>query len=451
MIAAALLLAMTAILTIRHTGVREIHRAQESVNFAVMDARPAQGDWPWWQGATQSSTAPMESPPVQWSSSDTTGWVVPVTGRGRGAICIWGEQLFLPTIDVGREAVSMSCLDHTTGRTLWQTEVCRGGSMPLQPRHSQASTTPACDGTHVFVACPIDGSLCVTALDLHGQIAWQREAGPYFSKGGYSSSPAIYKSLVIVAADNKGARIHRLMGTSYLAALHRHTGEIVWRIHRPEADSFGTPVVANIAGRDQLLMAGKGKICSYNPMTGASLWTCQWSAERVANSVAFDDQNVYASARQPRQELLCVRADGTGDVSRTHVVWRGNKSASEIPSPVVFEGRLYTATDDGVLACLEAGTGQVIWKRRVGGNICSSPMIAGRHLFCGNEDGTVFVFGLGGRGELVAEIPVGEGILASPVVSRGRMFLRTLQGLRCVTPREEAPLASQPESSRRRL
>jgi outer membrane protein assembly factor BamB len=310
---------------------------------------------------------------------------------------------------------------------------------------------PACDGKHVYMVCPAGGSLWVTAIGMNGRIAWQREAGPYFSRWGYGSSPAIHKSLVIVAADNKGARINRLVGSSYLAAMHRQTGEIVWRIHRPEADSFGTPVVAHIAGRDQLLMAGRDAICAYDPQTGDSLWTCRWPADRVANSVAFDDQHVYASTRMPNPELLCIRADGDGDVTNSHVVWRTNKSSGEYPSPVVFEGKLYMQGDDGVLSCLDPGNGQPVWKRLLRGTMSTSPVIAGQHLYCCNEEGTVFVIRLGGRGELVAEVSMNEAIYASPVVSRNRLFLRTRSSLHCIAPIEDIPIVIQPDPPRRRF
>lgn len=199
------------------------------------------------------------------------------------------------------------------------------------------------------------------------------------------------------------------------------------------------------------VLAGRDSVCSYDPQTGEPLWTCRWSADRVENSVAFDDQHVYASARQPNSELLCIRADGTGDVTNTHVVWRSNKSASEIPSPVVYEGRLYSTTDEGVLSCLDTTNGQPLWKRRLGGAISSSPVIAGQHLYCCNEDGTIFVIRLGARGELVSEIPLGEAVLTSPIFSHNRLYLRTLAGIHCVTSSERSPLAVQPEAPRRKL
>lgn len=449
--AAVLLLASLSLWMARNTGVHEVHRENDPENFPVPDARPEPGDWPWWRGTTQCNVLPFENPPSVWSPGSANGWMMPSQGRGRTGLCLWGGQIFLPTLDPARESFSLLSLDHATGRVLWQREVHREGVKSANPRMPQCSSTPACDGQHVFSVCSVHGSLWVTAVDLNGHIAWQQEVGPYFSKWGYNSSPVIHKSLVIVAADNKGARINRFVGASYLAALHRQTGEIVWRIHRPEADSFGTPVVAKVAGREQLLIAGHGQICSYNPSTGEELWKCRWSADRVSNSVAFDEEHVYASSRQPRQELICIKANGSGDVTKTHIVWQSNKSASDNSSPVINEGRLYTVTDDGVLSCLEAGTGQAIWKRRLTGSFSSSPIIAGQHLYCCNEDGVITVIRLGGRGEIVAEIDLGEGILASPVISLNRLFIRTLSNVHCIKPDEAGPIAIEPNSIKRNL
>lgn len=451
-LAAIALLGLLLLVTLRNTGVREINRAKESVNFAMMDARPGPGDWPWFRGTSQSNAAPLASPPAQWLTGESgNGWIASISGRGRTALCVWGDKLFLPVIDAARDSISLACVDQASGRLQWQSQLHQGGILSLPARCSQVSTTPACDGTHIYMAAAVNGGLWVTATDLSGRIVWKREAGPYFSKWGYSSSPAIYKSLVIIAADNKGARINRLVGASHLTALHRQTGEVVWRVLRPEGDSFGTPIVARISGRDQLLMAGKVHVASYDPLTGNSLWTCKWSADRVANSVAFDEHCVYASATYPQQQLLCIRADGSGDVTNTHLVWQTNKSAGDEVSPLVYDGRVYTITEDGVLACLEAGSGQLQWKRRLGGTISSSPVIAGQYLYCCNEEGKVFVIRLGGRGEQVAEIPVGEGIFTAPIVSQNRLFLRTLASLHCVSSSSELPLAVQPEPPRRRL
>ena len=307
--------------------------------------------------------------------------------------------------------------------------------MDRHKKNSHASSTPACDGQFDYVASSVNGALWVTAVDFAGRIEWRHEAGPYSSEWGYGSSVAIHKSVVIVSADNRGNTVDRLMGSSWLAAIDRRTGEIVWRVKRVEGDSFGSPIVAHVAGRDQLLLAGKETITSYDPVTGDIVWKCRWESKRTANTVALDDLHVFASTRQPQGEILCIRADGEGDVTATHVVWREKKSACDVPSPCVYEGRLYVLGDDGVLTCLNASDGKMTWKRRLGGNVSSSPLIAGEHLYCCNEDGQTFVVNLAGRGEIVAENSLGHGILASPIVSRDRLYIRTLTGLYCIVSR----------------
>src|SRR5205823_4766362 len=112
------------------------------------------------------------------------------------------------------------------------------------------------------------------------------------STHGFGSSPTLYGGLVIVAADNRGARIDRLVGSSFLAALDRESGDIVWRIKRPAADNYAAPIVAQVAGKPQLLLPGQGAIVSYDPASGREIWRCQWKASSAACTAAFDDRHV---------------------------------------------------------------------------------------------------------------------------------------------------------------
>src|SRR5207249_1587861 len=146
----------------------------------------------------------------------------------------------------------------------------------------------------------------------------------------------LYKSLVIVSGDNAGS--------SFLAALDRETGDIVWRTAREHSGSHGnyaTPVVCTVAGKPQLLLAGHGKLTSYDPATGELLWFCRGPAEVAACTVACSDKLVFASAGFPEKEIIAVRADGSGDVTGTHVAWRASKGVTYVPSPIYHEGHLY--------------------------------------------------------------------------------------------------------------
>ncbi len=268
---------------------------------------------------------------------------------------------------------------------------------------------------------------------------------------GLWRSPVISGSLVIVSADQSGAQKDRLRSASFLAALHRQTGEIIWRISRPAGDSYGTPVVARIAGRDQLVLPGRRGVMAYDPADGTMLWTCRWTADRPVGSVAFDDQCVFASIRYPREQIVCIRADGTGDVTSTHVVWRERRSASDIPSPLICEDDLLILADDGVLTCMEKGTGTVRWKKRLDGRFSASPIAIGKYVYCVNEAGHTYVIDRTTRGEVVGENPVGQGCFAPPAVTGSRLLFRSAQGLLMVQPPSPAPYVDAPTPERRRF
>lgn len=438
---------VAVILFLRTKGVHEIHRTVEAQPEVIAELVPSGSDWPCWRGTSGHNVAVGSSPPLTWSISENVQWKTSLPGRGHSSPCLWGDQIFVTTADDAAQTISLLCLEQGTGQIRWKTDLHQGGFVKIHDKNSQASSTPACDGRFVYIASSIKGGLWVTAVDIRGQIAWQREAGPYSSEWGYGSSVALYKSLVIIAGDNRGDSVDRLMGSSWLAALQTRTGEIQWRVKRVEGDSFGTPIVAHVAGRDQLLLAGKESVLSYDPATGNVVWKYLWASKRTANTVAFDEHYVFASTRQPQSELVCIRADGEGDVTASHGVWREKRAASDVPSPCTRDGRLFVVGDDGVLTGLDASDGRVLWKRRLGGGVSASPVIAGEHLFCCNEAGQTFVIRLDGRGEIVAENSLGEGIMASPIVSGNQIFIRTLTDLYCLSAVSKDSLAEQHDDS----
>jgi outer membrane protein assembly factor BamB len=283
----------------------------------------------------------------------------------------------------------------------------------------------------------------VTAVDLAGEVIWQEKVGPYVSEWGYGSSLALYRGRVIVSGENKGDRIGHWTGaTSYLAALDGRTGEVVWRVRRPRAFSYGTPVVADVGGRAQLLLAGAEGVTSHDPGTGQLLWSCRWEKGRTANSLAWDDQHVYATRTMPAPEVVCVRADGSGDVTDTHLVWRQSAGAADVPSPLAHGGRLYLVTDAGVAHCLDAKSGELIWKQRLPGAVSASLLRAGERLYAFGEQGAATVFGAGSRYRQLARNRLGGETFATPAASGDRLFVRTTRFLYALVAKTAATARS---------
>lgn len=385
-------------------------------------------DWPCWRGAALDGNANGQDPPLHWSETDNIVWKADVPGRGHATPVLWGDQVFVVTALEEDESQRLLSYDRQAGSLLWNTVIHQGGFMHMHQKNSQASGTPACDGQRVFCAFmnEQDGKkgIWVTAVDLDGQIVWQTLAGPFATLHGYGSSPVLYRGLVIVCGDNGKS--------GFLAAINRETGDIYWRIKRERMFSFASPVVAEVAGRPQLLIHGTNLVTSYDPNTGKELWRADGPAQTCANTVAFDEKFVYASGGYPEKKLLAIRADGSGDVSATHVVWSAEKAVSYVPSMIVNDGRLFVVNDSGIATCYIAATGEVVWQKRLGGNFSASPVLAGGNLFVPDEDGKLVIIKAADAFERVGTNDLGDGGFATPVVAGGRIYLRTLHHLYCI-------------------
>jgi outer membrane protein assembly factor BamB len=126
--------------------------------------------------------------------------------------------------------------------------------------------------------------------------------------------------------------------------------------------------------------------------------------------------------------LLAVRSGGEGDVTTSHVLWREDRSLSEVPSPLFYEGRIYYVRNGGILTCLDAATGAVKYRTRLGapGPYYSSPIAAGGRLYVGSGEGLLVAFAPGDTLTVLARNDLGEPLFATPAVSEdGTMYVRT--------------------------
>ena len=424
-------------------GVREIHRESDLVNFPLVEPRPHADDWPAWRGPDHRNVSQSTRFPKQWSKQETNSWNLELPGKGQSTPVVWGEQVFLLMAEEETQRVSLRCYHRSTGRELWWTPLHEIAKARAGATKVDFSSTPVCDGQFVYVATPLRGSLWITSIDLSGKIAWQQPAGPYSARSGYTASPVIHQSLVIVTANQRK--------DSYLAALHRQTGEIIWRVKQPEGETSSSPVVAFLSGQHQLLISGQQSICSYNPGNGQSLWTFRWRGDRAATSVAFDNEHVFATTRSPVEQVVCINASGTGDVTESHLVWSQMKTGSGHPAPAYHAGQLFVLSEEGILKCLEAATGKVEWRRQLAGNFSASPVIAGDCLICVSDAGHCFVIQMNAAGEILARNSIIGGTKATPVITGDSILVRSATALQRIRSSETEPVVEAPERKKRRM
>lgn len=400
-----------------------------SANKTAVSTLPevAAGDWPWWRGPTLDGKSRDGRAPASWSSTDNVVWKTPVPGRGHSSPVLWGERVFLTTADEAAQTQSVLALDRKGGKILWTTEVNKGGFPRKYGKNTHASATSACDGALLYSVFVHHDGLHVVATDLNGKIVWRKEVGGFTSEHGYGSSPVLFDKLLIVLGDSRK--------DCFLAALDRASGKVVWKIDRTTTGKHGgyaTPIVATLAGKPQLLLTGMHEVISYDPATGKKLWWCAGPAEVTANTVACSDKIVFATGGFPEKELLAIRADGSGDVTKSHVLWRTNKGVTYVPSPLYHDGHLYVVNDGGVASCFEAESGKVVWQDRLPGAFSSSPILVGNLLFITNEAGKTYVLKAGRQFELIATNDLKDGGFATPAVGGGHVYLRTSGVLYCL-------------------
>ena len=368
-------------------------------------------DWNAWRGRSQDGLAKGGAVPLTWSETSNLLWRSDIPGRGHGSPIVVGESIFLATAEEDRQAQSVICFDRENGSQRWQTVIHQDGFPSKNSVHEKATNangTIACDGSRLYIAMLNEGAIIATALDLNGKIVWQREVGKFVSKFGYAPSPILYKSLVLVAADNKGG--------GYLAALDNVTGEVVWRVGRGNGDSYSSPAVVRVGDRDQLLISGNDAVTSYDPASGELLWRTECIAEATCGTVVSDGERIFASGGYPESETVCLAADGKR-------LWSNNLKTYE-PSLLVVGDKLLTVNDKGVAICWDAESGEELWKKRLGGKFSASPVLVNDKVIVPNLSGDTFVFQAGSEYVPVAKNRLGDDCYASPAISGDQLILR---------------------------
>ena len=373
----------------------------------------ASDDWPWWRGPNRDGVAASDQkPPRKWSDSENVVWKALVPGRGHGSATLVGDQVFLATAEPDEQLQSILCLDRKTGRTLWKTVVHEGGfDTKGNAKTTHASCTPACDGKRVFVNFLNGGSVFTSALSREGKLLWQVRITDFVMHQGFGASPALYESLVVVSADNKG--------TGAVAALDRESGRLVWKIARPAVPNYTSPIILNINGQDQLLLTGCDLVTSLEPLTGKTIWEIPGATTECVTSTVTDGRHIYTSGGYPRNHLAAIRADGSGQVA-----WENN-SRVYVPSMLIRTGHLYAVLDAGVAMCWKSDSGEELWKGRLGGTFSASPVLVGDTIYATNEAGRTFLFQAEPKGfALVGENQLGDEAFATPTICGGRIYAR---------------------------
>jgi outer membrane protein assembly factor BamB len=388
-------------------------------------------NWPQFRGPTGQGHSPETGLPLTWTATENIAWKTALPGESWSSPIVWANHVFVTTATEGGVTSRVLALDRKTGAILWNTEVFKQTIRRKEARNTHATPTPATDGRLVY-ACFGDGSFA--ALDFSGKIVWTNRDYPFYGQHGLGTSVLLHDGLLIMARDGSNEGEDKKLGwqipwdKSYLVALDARTGKERWKAGRGLSRiSHGTPAVWKVPdGRVQIVSEAGDVLQGFDPRTGARLWSSEVIGEGKVPSVVIGDGLAFTSGGWGGKESIkAFRLGGSGDLKESNLVWEQRKGMPKVPSMIYVKPYLFAITDGGVATCMKAGTGELIWQNRIGGNFSASPVAAGGRIYFVGDNGETTVIRAGPEFAVLAKNALGEMVQASPAVSQGRIFIRT--------------------------
>lgn len=132
--------------------------------------------------------------------------------------------------------------------------------------------------------------------------------------------------------------------------------------------------------------------------------------------------------------VMATDPSGSGNVTKTHVLWSKKNEGSYVPSPVASGGKLFLVDDVHYKAsCWDAKTGKLEWQEQLGRvKFRASAVLAEGRVYFTAEDGVTYVVKASDEYEFLAKNPLGERVYASPAFSDGDIFIRGAKHLWCI-------------------
>ena len=344
----------------------------------------------------------------------------PGGGRGRG-----GHAAV-----VAKQQFKVVAIDRNSGEVKWEKLTVE--ATPHEghhPTNTFASYSPVTDGEHLYVSFGSRGIYC---YDMDGNLIWDKDLGDMRTRVGFGegSSPALAGEHLIVLWDQEDQ--------SFIVALNKKSGEEVWRKNRDERTSWTTPVIQEVNGKLQAIVAGTNATRSYAAETGDIIWETAGLTANVIPTPVVGHGNVYVASGYQGRSIQAIKLSAKGDVSGSEdVVWQVSHSAPYVPSPVLSGDYLYlTKGNDAYLACFDAKTGEVIYRDELLEGlrgVYASPLVANGYIYIVGRQGTTVVLKDSETYEVVGTNKLDDQIDASPVALGGDLFIRGHNHLYCIS------------------
>ena len=419
-------------------------------------------NWPMWRGPAKTGEAFFVKPPVEWSESSNIKWKIQIPEKGLSTPIVWEDQIFITSaVSLDADTLQKLIQEHMEGYPQWQTKTQYSSTakhlqqfilfsfskdtgdilwfkivntkVPHEGTHadgSYASSSCTTDGKNLIVSF---GSFGIFCFDMQGKQIWSRNLGDMktYESFGEGISPVLYKDRVIINWDHEGE--------SFITTLDAKTGETIWKTERDEHTTWATPIVIEADGKNQVVVSGNTACISYNVTDGKEIWRVGGLTMAIVPCPVYADNMVYFMSGYPKYACLAVNiANAKGDLTGSPaVVWTKDDFASYVPSPLLYDGKLYyLASNKGLLTCVEAATGNIFYQTqkldKIKG-VYASPVAANGLIYVLGRNGVCYVIQADNTYKQIAINSLDDKFDASPAFVGNDLILRGTNFLYCIS------------------
>lgn len=410
----------------------------------------AADEWPQFQGPRGDGHSSATGLPVTWNETENVAWKTAIPGKGHSSPVISGNEIWLTTavqqqltkeqqkeilskvpnsngLEIaGSLSLRAVCVERDSGKVKHNKELFHVEKPePIHALNSYASPSPILEKGRLFCHFGTYGTCCIDTAT--ATVEWKNTEHHVDHQNGPGASPSLWQNVLILNFDG--------IDSQFIAGLDKRTGETLWTTTRsakmPDRAEFrktySTATVLEDPRGAQVISPGADWVYSYDPASGRELWRASYGTlgfSTVPRPVIWKDLCILTTSFI-RPRIIAVKYDGDGDVSKTHVVWTKDGQLPSKPSMLLVQDRLYFISDKGIGMCLDAKSGDEVWKERVDGAFSASPVYADGRLYFFDQEGKATVLAPGDKYKLLAQNKLDGGFMASPAIAGKALFLRT--------------------------
>ncbi len=415
--------------------------------------------WPEWRGPGGQGISDAVDLPVSWSEDSNVAWKTAIRGRGWSTPVVADSQVWVTTAThvpaseseakerrkttTNSQPLTISttasmfavCLDLQSGEVLSETELLtKNNPQFVHVDNSYATPTPVIKGDHLYCYFGPSGIVCLDRSTT--EVVWTNQDLQVKHENGAGSSPVLWNDLLLLHCDG--------IDLQYIVALSRHTGKEVWKTERTGKlkdnvqmrKSYSTPLIVDVDGQAQVISASADWVYGYDPKDGRELWKLAYGKLGFSNSArpVAGHGLVYICTGYMQSRLLAIRP-GNGADRPAKLEWHVAKQVPAVSSPLLIGNELYMVGDKGIATCLDAQTGEEIWRARLGKNFWASPVLADGRIHFFDRDSTATVIEPGRTFRKLAVNKLSGEQLATAAAVDGSLLIRTEEGVYCLRER----------------